>query len=110
MEKIERLVRELKAVEGLHYPDDLRRRVGSYIAAQRADKVTWKSIQHELGLANDTIRRWAQTAGTKPKFRRVKTTGLPIKAQPVTVVSPQGWRLESMDAEVGSSLFRELAR
>lgn len=109
MEQIEQLVRELQAVTGRHYPADLRRRAGAYISKQRAAKVTWQSIHRELGLANDTMRKWAGASKSAPKFRPV-TTVPTTSSKPTTLVSPQGWRFETMDAKIAADIFRELAR
>lgn len=109
MEDIEQLVRELRAVTGRHYPAELRRRVGAYIARQRAANVTWRAIHRELGLANQTIRRWAESSSVTAKFRPI-TTPSNMNSKPVNLVSPQGWRLENLDANIAAEIFRDLAR
>lgn len=109
MEEIEQLVRELRAVTGRHYPAELRRRAGAYISRQRAANMTWRSIHRELGLANETIRRWAGSSSSTAKFRPI-TTPSNMNSKPLNLVSPQGWRLENLDANIAVEIFRELAR
>lgn len=101
---------ELDVYRGGRYPLDLRIRVGKYIRASRKAGVTWYGLCAELSLSNKTVKAWADLTTKTPRFVPVRTAQVPGVAKPVTLVSPAGWRLEDVDAELAAGLFRELAQ
>lgn len=106
--QVEQFRTEIQRIEGVRYPDDLRRRVAAYTHQKRNEGSTWSVIQRELGLPMNTVRRWAERY---PEHRLLK----PVRVRepevaPVTravLVSPGGWRLE-VDSSMTVGWLKEL--
>jgi hypothetical protein len=108
------LKRELSRGErgrGKRYSGELRRRVREWALGRRQDGVSWTDLSSELGLGQDTVRRWC----VEPSARKGGRSLLPVKVvqQPaesgrVAVVSPNGFRIEGLTLAEAATLFRAL--
>ena len=103
------LAAELRRQKGFRYEPELKAQVGAYIRASRRSGKTWRAIHEELGLPKETLRRWSEAQARGPGgLQPVRTTS--AGSSRATLVSPKGWRLEEVDAELAGELFRVLAR
>jgi hypothetical protein len=72
------LKRELSQGEhgrGKRYSADLRRRVRDWAMGRRQDGVSWTELSSEVGLGQDTVRRWC----VEPTVRKGGRSLLPVK-------------------------------
>lgn len=113
----ETLRRELDAVpvrRGTCFPQDLKERAGRYIAERRAEGHTVDVIAAELGLAPGTVLRWTGWTATDQRGRSGGNQLLPVKVVPeqsvrtVSIVSPDGFRIEGLSLTEAAALLRAL--
>lgn len=104
------------------FPEAMKSFAVRYLAeAQRAGR-TMKEVAKELRVSEPTLQAWRRgewkrrEAAPAPKLvpvgvREEKVLPEPQAAarQPVTVVSPQGWRVEGLRLEDAAELLRRLA-
>lgn len=101
------------------YPDRLRRAGNEYVRRRMAAGLRQAEIARELGLSETTIWRWAKTttrseASTdrqRSSFKPVAIVGTArgrVEAQVLSVVTPQGYRVEGLDVTSAAALLREL--
>ena len=64
--ELESLRRELSRIErgrGRRYADPLRDRIARWARDRRERGATWHEMSRELGIAAESLRRWASTGG-----------------------------------------------
>jgi predicted transcriptional regulator len=107
------LKRELGRVargRGTRYPTELRERVVAWALARRRAGASWREIKRELGQRFDTIRQWCRVA--EPKGARalvpVRVVAERAPERRVSVMSPAGFRIESLSLTEAVAVLREL--
>ena len=98
-------------------PPDMQSRVVSYTKVCRDRGEPYFDIAVRLGLVESTLTRWFRTERAKeqPGFRSVsivrrdveETTAQPIASQ-LRLLTPQGYRVEGLDAQTLAYLLRIL--
>ena len=99
-------------------PPELRSRIVSYAKVCRERGEPYLDIAVRLGLVESTLTRWFRTekAQSQPGFRSVsivrrdgeETTAQPFASQ-LSLLSPQGYRVEGLDAQTLVYLLRVLS-
>lgn len=95
----------------------LRARVLAYAAGCRGDDESQRRIAARLGLVQATLSRWIREAGHDAGFRSVaiipserkeawRAAGAP--AAPLRLLTPRGFIVEGLDAQLLASLLRVL--
>ena len=104
MNGLSELAEAVKNREGHLYEEELRTRVTAYVVKARRVGVSWTKLSESLGIAVATIQRWAETSGERSgglaRVRVVRDSGA------VSVVSPDGWRIEGLDAAQALAFVR----
>lgn len=92
------------------YSDALREEAVLYYRDRRASGATKVSIANDLGLAQMTLARWAESAGGHIKPVRVVTDVVAEieNGAPVVVVTPSGHRVEGLTVSMAAELLRAL--
>lgn len=109
-ESILSLKQELDALgprgRGHRYPKSLREAVVSYVLTARRDGQTWQKLVNELGIGAITLQRWCEdpTSCSTITPLRVVTRDKPC-SEAVTVVAPNGWRIEGLTFEMALRLM-----
>jgi len=98
-------------------PPELRSRIVSYAKVCRERGEPYFDIAVRLGLVESTLTRWFRTEKAKeqPGFRSVsivrrdgeETTAQPCESQ-LRLLTPQGYRVEGLDAQTLAYLLRVL--
>lgn len=95
----------------VRYPLPLRREVLGFARRRRAAGDRLKEIARELGLPWQTLHRWLE-ASPRRRFRPVAvvaTASTPaVSRLPVSIVTPQGLRVEGLDLESAADLLKRL--
>ena len=93
----------------MRYPLPLRREILSFARRRRAAGDRLKAIARDLGLPWQTLHRWLE-ASPRRRFRPVAVLAAPPAApcSPVSVVTPQGFRVEGLDLESAADLLKRL--
>jgi transposase-like protein len=85
------------------YPEDLRREIVAHVRAGRARGESVEAVSKSLGMSPFTLYEWLRhDAEPRGGFRRVDV--VPRAAEPVTLTTPQGYRLEGDAASVAAVL------
>ena len=93
----------------LGYPPAVRSHVRAYIAARRAAGVTPTAIAAELGLSRQSVMGWTARDSGTALFVPVEVVVDPrATASAPVLVSPQGYRVEGLDATAIASLLERL--
>lgn len=124
-DEIKELRRELGRIRGgreKRYPEVVKRRVGEWAVEQRVKGMSWSQIARELGIAQDTLLRWARAqsgAEATPKVKRAvgRASLVPVRVvetaasshgHPPSLVSVAGWKIEGLSLAEAASMLREL--
>ena len=107
------LRRELARVakgRGTRYSAELRERVVTWALCRRRAGASWRAIKAELGQKFDTVRQWCTGAAPSQPRALVAVRVVPERAleRRVSVVSPSGFRVESLSLTEAAALLREL--
>ena len=112
--KAEQLRARVRAMEtrgrGRRYPEDLVNAAVAYVTARRAKGITLRAAAREIELSWRTVEHWLhhRRPAREATLRRV-TIAPPLRAAPaVTVVTPQGVRVEGLDVEQAAELLKRL--
>jgi len=113
MKEAEKLVLKLKPYKGKRrYPESLRLKTGRYIVRCRKQGESWGVIQQKLCLGNNTIKSWAEKVESNDiqpvKIKRVGARTKTINS--LTIMSPQGWRIEGLDFQTATQFLKEIHR
>lgn len=94
---------------GIRFPALVRAEATAWIVERRAAGAWWCDLERELGVATVTLKRWAtpkeQTAVT---LRPVEVIDVP-PAGTVTLVAPNGLRIEGVEIATAIAILRGLA-
>ena len=108
MNGLSELAEAVKNREGHLYEAELKTRVTAYVVKARRVGVSWTKLSESLGIAVGTIQRWAEVSGDRQgglaRVRVVSNSGA------VSVVSPEGWRIEGIEAGQALAFVRGLSR
>lgn len=109
------LKRELARRErgrGKRYSAEIKGRVVAWALGRRKEGATWPAVADELGLGLDTVRRWCLAAQkSDPPTRAlvpVRVVTRPSPAQPLTLVSVSGWRIDGLSVAEAAEMLRSL--
>jgi hypothetical protein len=95
---------------GKRYTAELKQQIAAAARQLRRSGLGWHRVGEELGIPNETIRRFCGVSGGAGggEFVRVevadKSTGAPV------IVTPGGMRVEGLDLEQVARLLIRLAR
>ena len=101
---------------GRWYSPELRERVGAWARRRHGAGVAYEELGIEVGLARDTVRRWAtESEKTTPAARHSTPRMLPVRVavveqqqRTVVVVSPAGFRIEGLTLAEAAAMLRAL--
>ena len=108
------LRRELSRVakgRGRRYPRQLQVRVAAWAMKRHQAGASWEAIKRELGQKYDTIRRWCAVEAKSAPVRALVPVRVVQEHEPVRcvhVVSPNGFRIESLSISEAMTVLREL--
>lgn len=98
------------------YPEEFQDRMVAWAHAQRDQGTTQAEISRQVDVPWETIRRWTDRRADQAE-QTESTSLVPVQiagAAPVSadkglvLVSPDGWRLEGLDAEQAVEVFGRL--
>jgi hypothetical protein len=92
---------------GRRFTPELRRQISGVGRRLRDEGVSWSRIGAALGLPTATVRRLCD--GDAPGFARVEVVDNAVTAVGLVVVTPNGFRVEGLDADGAATLLRQLA-
>jgi len=109
-----RLLRDLAAHgagPGKRYPAELRAKVTEAAHARVEAGESLRSVAADIGVRFDTLQRWCQGAGPVAKPRAMRAVEIVAEAptRGLTVVTPNGLRVECGSVEDAVALLRALA-
>jgi hypothetical protein len=109
--KIGREVRRLRSGRGRRYPATLRQRIVRAVRDARDKGSTWPSIEDDLDVPFETLRRWLADIDAEPSELKPVVVADPIvvEARDVVVVTPSGYRVEGLDVDGAATLLRKLS-
>jgi hypothetical protein len=90
---------------GKRYTADLKQRIAAAAMALRASGQGWQTIGRFLGIPHETVRRFAG-ASEGPAFVPVEVVG--TVSSGLSLVSPDGYRVEGLDAADIAEILRRL--
>ena len=96
---------------GRRFPTALRERVIAWTVARRTRGAGWRELAHELGVPAETLQRWL---APRPEhahpvaLRPVAVTDEPARS-PLTIVAPNGLRLEGVTIADVIAILRALS-
>lgn len=98
LNEIRRLLKGHEPARGRRYPARVRDAVTGYALERRDAGASWSTIEGELGMRYETVRRWCHAttreAGIVPV--EVVLEDVPPRSE-VAIVSPSGYRLEGLE-------------
>jgi hypothetical protein len=115
LDRLVRAVARVRRQKARRWPQSVRRAVVKHAVHGRADRRTWADIANELGMNEETLRRWA-----RPAVSMVAMTALaPVEvvdvsapaAVPIltlTLTTPAGYRIDGLDVAGVSALLQVL--
>jgi transposase len=104
---------------GFRYPEAFRKRVARY-ADRRLGKASASALAREIGIPWVTIRRWClqQDTARKKEGTSTPTSMIPVRVTEtkpiaetpseggVSVVTPDGWRVEGLSVDEACQVLR----
>jgi len=106
--KLRRQVQRLgRADRGRRVPPQLRARLTAAARKLRSGGASWVAIGEALGVTGETARRWCASASTGTALVPVQVAE--PEEQPVSLVSPSGYRVEGLSLEQAAKLLRALS-
>lgn len=109
-----REIRKLRAAlarreggRGRRFSPELRRQISGAGRQLRSEGASWSGISAELGLPTATVRRLCEDDG--PGFAPVEIVGAAATVAGLAVVTPNGFRVEGLDAHGAATLIRQLS-
>jgi len=87
-------------------PEPLRERVVGYARERRREGVSLRRTAKKLGLSESTLLRWCRV--TEGRLRQVRVVEPSIESTTLALVTPQGYRLEGLDAATATEVLRRL--
>jgi len=88
-------------------PPELKQRISAWITSQRASGRSAREIASELGIAPGTAFRWSSDRRVRAMVP-VRVVADVVVERKHAVVSPLGFRVESLSLEEAARLLREL--
>jgi hypothetical protein len=98
-----------RSKRSVRYPAEVRAVAGAYAREQRARGVSLNRIARDLGVQWNTLRLWLLDSRPR-RLRPVVVQDAAVTVLPTcTLVTPQGFRVEGLDASSLATLLRALA-
>ena len=95
----------------VRYPASLRREILGFARHRRSAGESLKEIARDLGLPWQTLHRWLERSPRR-RFRPVAVVASPPESADsgpaITIVSPQGFRVEGLDLASAADLLKRL--
>jgi len=104
-------IRELISTGQRPYSAAIKTAVREYATAARTRGASWNQLAADLGLSALTIQSWLadHSPAAPPTFVPVHITPeVPLAAPPLTLVTPQGFRVEGLDLDRAAALLLRL--
>jgi hypothetical protein len=108
-------VAKLRPDKRRRYPDDLRRRILSWVGRAVAAGQVESECSKAIGVKTWRFTMWRRLEATTPRsdceplaLVPITVPGMSISSQ-LSVVSPSGYRVEGLSLEQVATLLRELA-
>lgn len=95
----------------LRYSERLRREAVAYWEEKQLEGMSQKEVAKELGIHAWSLSRWARSAHSEGKLRRVEVVSPRKKAvgeSAMTLVTPEGFRVEGLEVDGVLQLLRVL--
>ena len=112
LKALRRRVMEMEAGRGRRYSRELRSSAARVVAAARKAGWSWDRVSEELGISDETLRRWERERGrgSEPGLARVVIRDDHAQmGGAICVVSPSGYRVEGLSIEEAATLLRALS-
>jgi hypothetical protein len=94
---------------GKRFAPELRKRVREFGQRRRAAGAKWTAIGAEIGLDDETIRRWCvDDARSAAPMRRVEIVPGASEKGRVSIVSPSGFRAEGLTVQDALTMLAAL--
>lgn len=100
------LIEAVRRHERGRYPAELRQRITEHVHEQQLAGQSLATLSAVLGVPAQTLARWssARRPGGFVEVRPIR----PSAPGAVTVVTPEGWRIEGLDVESTAALLQRL--
>jgi transposase-like protein len=116
LDRLVRAVARLRRQKARRWPQSVRRAVVKHAVQGRADRRTWADIADELGMNQETVRRWALLsvgAEGATVLAPVEVVQVPAPATvafpgSLSLLSPSGYRVDGLDVASAAALLRAL--
>lgn len=109
VQSLRRRLARLPRGRGVRFPADLRAEVTAWITDRRAAGAWWSELERELGVSSVTLKRWATPrTGRMVAMRPVDVIDAPA-TETVTLVAPNGLRIEGVPVETAIAILRGLS-
>lgn len=98
------------AGRGRRYPQSLQRLAVQYWHAAHRDGRALRHAAADLGVSDATLQRWAEEKPADPVLGTMREVFVkdPTGLQRLSVVTPDGYRIEGLDVPAVSHLLRTL--
>jgi len=98
--------------QGRKLPAPVRAEAAAWADRQRAAGATMSAVARELGVADETVRRWGSRSGRATRATALVPveiiTDEPARSRTLTVIAPGGYRVEGLTVEEAAMLLRVL--
>jgi hypothetical protein len=108
--RVQRILAACDRGRGKRYPSSVRREVVRYAQCRRDEGASWYAIADELGLCDETPRRWCSAAAAKSGGSKIAPVEVVASERDtgVVIVSPSGFRLEGLDVSSAVAALKAL--
>ena len=96
---------------GRRYSAAMKQRILVAVDDARAEGATWLEVVEAVDVSIETLRRWGQEQELEPAELvpvAVVDAGSASSREPLTVVTPGGYRVEGLDVDGAVALVRQL--
>ena len=108
LQHLRRRVEQLPRGRGVRFPAELRADVTVWIAQRRAEGAWWCDLEREIGIAAATLKRWSTPREEAALALRPVEIIDTSRAATVTIVAPNGLRIEGVEVETAIAILRGL--
>lgn len=106
--KLQKVLAAMKVGPGRRYSAEVRRQIRVTVARRRAEGARWLSIAKEIGIPHETIRRFSSER-VRGVFVPVEVKAPVTSSAGMTVVAPNGYRVEGIGVAEAAELLRRLS-
>ena len=90
-------------------PQPLREEIVEYTRQRQDAGISVPKVAKELGMSASGLSRWLNAVQAKLRPVRVAEVPPALSSSPLVLVTPDGYRLEGLDAASAAELLRRLA-